>query len=745
MTKGPPIRNGRSRGARFALGLVACLLLTRPEAVAREEAPRQDTPRIALVLSGGGALGLAHVGAIQEMEAMGLRPDLIVGTSMGAIIGGLYASGLSPGEIGDLVGEVDWSAIFSPQAQRDKLSYRQKQQQSDFPGTAGLGVSTNGIVLPTGVVPDQALMRELRKVTPERLRINDFDDLPIPFRAVATDISTGEAVLIEEGELPEAMRASMSVPGVFPAFPHNGRLLVDGGLSANIPVEAARSLGADIVIALWTPGPLLQTDEVRSVIDVLGQTVSLLILANEKAALAGMRSEDVLVTIDPGEISPAGFNRHQDLIEAGRQAVRERKALIAPLAASRPPLPTANADREPPVISFVHIENSSRLNQAILEARLKPLLGRAADPDRISDAIDEVYALGPFERVDYTLSRERDLTGLIVRAQDDLPDAGKVRLGLLVESDFEAGADTALSFDYRSPILDAYGSEIRAIASIGDMNEFGLEYLRFLDPGQDWFSLARTSIENRPVGIFDRGGFRQAGYDLTYGLLGLDLGRQIERFGEIRIGLETGRGRIKLNEGSSSLADEDFSIARVLASAGIDTVDDPFFPRRGIAASANWTRSLEDLGASDSSQTFSTSGLYAFSSGRHTLLASLAGGWRLAGEPSPDMIFRAGGLFSLSGYRRDELTGENYAIGRLMYRRVLGNDEPVLFGVPLFAGASLEAGDVWSQPETFSLNALELGGSLFIGAGTALGPVYLAFGRSESGRRSAYLVIGRSF
>lgn len=728
--------------------LITALFALAATSLAQETAEPTDArrPKVALVLSGGGALGLSHVGAIQELEAMGIRPDIVVGTSMGAVIGGLYAAGMSGAELQDVVQQVNWSGVFNPAPERDKLTYRQKQQQVDFPGTASLGVSGAGLLLPTGAISDQALMKELRRFTPARMNIESFDDLAIPFRAVATDIATGEAVIISSGELPMAMRASMSVPGVFPAFNLDGKLLVDGGLSANIPVSVARDMGADIVIAVWTPNELLKQEQIGSVVDVLSQTVSLLILANERAEIASMNERDVLVRVDTGKIGPAAFTRGNELIEAGRKSVQALADTFAPIAEARPPVSYAGiGSAPPPVISFVRIENTSRLNQSLLETRMTSVLGKPADTDEINEALDRIYALGPFERVDYTMAEQDGLTGLIVRAEDSRRNAGRVRLGMIVENDFNTESDVAVSVDYRSAALDAYGSEIRAIATIGDINEFGLEYFRLLEPEQSWFAAARAEIEHRPVNVYTTRGFKTAGYDLTYGLLGLDAGRQFGNFAEIRVGTELGTGRAKLNEGAGPLNELDIDTGRIFASAGLDTLNDPFFPRRGVSAKVRWTHGLEALGDNADYQTMSASGLHAFTFGRNTVLTSVSGGLRLSGAPPIDTLYRIGGLFSLSGYRLDELAGENFLVGRLIYRRALVNTEEALFGVPLFVGGSIEAGEVWSEPDDFSLDDVRFGGSVYIGANTALGPVYLAFGRSEGGRQSAYLVIGRSF
>lgn len=727
------------------LGALCLMVTAGPWLTASADEAEADRPKIALVLSGGGALGLAHVGAIQELERMGLRPDIVVGTSMGAVIGGLYASGMSSEGLAEAVESADWAGIFNPAPARDKLTFRKKQQQADFPGTASLGVSGAGIILPSGAISDQTLMKELRRFTPARTAVESFDDLPIPFRAVATDIATGEAVVIDGGELPVAMRASMSVPGVFAAVPLYGRLLVDGGLAANIPVSVAREMGADIVIAVWTPTELMTQEQISSAVSVLAQTVSLLILANERVETAAMLPDDILLRVNTGTIGPTGFTRSKELFEAGRQAVAAEADRVSALAEARPPIEYQPADTEPPIISFVRIENASRLNQSMLETRTMPLLGQRADTDEINDVVDNIYALGPFDRVDYTLEERGGLTGLILRAEDTRPNAGRIRLGLIVESDFNTESDTSVSLDYRSPALDGYGSEIRALVTVGDLAELGLEYFRLLEPEQSWFASARIGARKRPVNIYDPDGFKTGAFDLTYALAGLDFGRQFGNFAEARIGAEFGGGEARLREGTAPIDSVGVDIGRIVASAGLDTLDDPFFPRAGLQGTLRWTHGLEALGERSNYQSVGASALTALSLGQDTLIASLSGGYLINGASPLETRYRLGGLFSLSGFRLEELTGENYLAARLVYRHALGGGEPALFGIPLFVGGSLEAGEIWSRPDSFRLDDLRFGGSAYAGANTALGPVYLAFGLSEGGRQTTYLVIGRTF
>lgn len=730
------------------LAVLLAALMAVPAAFAQEAPPApEDHPKVALVLSGGGALGLAHVGAIQELERLGIRPDMIVGTSMGAVIGGLYASGMTGDELETVVEDLDWAGVFAPQADRDKMTFRQKQQQADFPGTASLGVSPSGILLPTGAISDQTLMKELRRLTPARTSLDNFDALTIPFRAVATDIGTGDAVVLGDGELPMAMRASISLPGVFPAVRLNDKLLVDGGLAANVPVSVARDMGADIIIAVWTPGALIPDSEIGSAVDVLAQTVSLLILANERTEIATLTDKDFLIKVGNAEnIGPTAFTRSAELIEGGRQAIAPEEARLAALAATRPPVTYAKAGpSDPPIISFMRIENTSRLDQSLIEAKLLDLMGKPADTAEIDEALDRVYALGPFESVDYVLEEQDGQTGIVVRAKDVVPDAGRVRFGLIVENDFNTESDAAISVDLRSPALDAYGSEFEARVTLGDFNELSGEYFRVLDADQTWFASLRGEIRNQPINLFSDTGFKLAGYDLTYGLAGLDGGYQFGNVAQARIGVEIGTGRAKLNEGIAPLSEIDVDIGRLVVSGAYDTLDDPFFPREGSRAEARYAYGLTALGDNADYQTLSASALKAISDGPNTVIGSFSAGQRLDGTPPLDSLYRVGGLFSLSGYRKEELAGASFLTAQLIYRRTLLGNSGQIFGVPLYVGGSAELGDVWQSDSGLDARDLRLGGSVFVAADTAFGPVYLAFGRSEGGRQSAYLLIGRTF
>ena len=292
-------------GALLALAVVACLALP----ALAQTPPPAHRPKVALVLSGGGAMGIAHVGAILELERLGIRPDLVVGTSMGSIVGGLYASGMTGPEMQRAVQSMDWDAIFNTAPPRNGLSYRQKQQEAEFPVKPSVGVVKGAPREPEALVSDANLLLQLRRLLGARAAVPSFDDLPIPFRAVATDIETGDTVVLDRGDLADAMRASMSVPGVFAPQHLNGKLLVDGGMADNVPIDVARAAGADIVIAVVTQGPLTKAEDIRSVTQVLGQTLALLIAHNERQQLATLRAGDVLITVDTRGLGAADFKK----------------------------------------------------------------------------------------------------------------------------------------------------------------------------------------------------------------------------------------------------------------------------------------------------------------------------------------------------------------------------------------------------------------------------------------------------
>lgn len=710
---------------------------------AEAEKPAAQRPKVALVLSGGGALGIAHVGVIQELERMGIRPDMVVGTSMGAVVGGLYAAGYTGDELEEIVSTMDWQGLFDDTPPRNGLSYRQKQDQASFPVKARFRVKDGKPSMPSGLVSDQNLLLALRDLIRKKGIVSNFDRLPIAFRCIAADIETGQPVVLKSGDLASAVRASFSVPGVLPAMSYEGKLLVDGGMAMNIPVEVAQKMGADILIVVKLSNKLKKKEEIKTAVDVVAQTLSLLILQNEQAQLAKMRKDDVLIDADMGPYSSTSFDHSAELLEPGRIAARAAEAKLKRLPITGN---VAVASAPPPVsIDFIKIANNSSLSDEVIKARVDVKTGEPLDAEQLNRDLTEIYALGAFERVDYAIVEEDGRNGLEIRATERQGGVDYLRAALSLETNFDGEAGYAFSFDYTAATLDSYGAEWRIEGVVGDRLRLYTEYFQPLDPYQDWFVMPRLGVQGFDVPLYDATGFKFAQYRAYFGMATLEAGRQLGDWGEVRVGFERGIGTAELSEGFAPDNKIDIDIGQVFVAGGLDTLDQPYFATSGSRANVRWTQALEELGSGSDYQKIQINLGHAMSRDSHRLIVSAAGGTTLQGDLPVEALFRLGGPFSLSGYERDELTGEAFVRAGALYAAKLNDAEPRFFGVPLYAGASFETGNTWADHNDASFDDLILAGSVFVGADTFLGPAFVGYGRAEGDRQAVFLFIGRPF
>ena len=737
----------RSLFARLSgmLGAALCGLALALAPVSPAAAQAAKRPKLALVLSGGGAMGIAHVGAILELERLGIRPDLIVGASMGSIVGGLYASGMSGPELERAVETMNWDAIFDASPPREGLSFRQKQQEADFPVKASVGVANGRLRAPEGLISDANLLLQLRRLVNVRGAVPTFDDLPIPFRAVATDIETGHKVVIDHGELAGAMRASMSVPGVFAPYRLDGKLLVDGGMADNVPIDVARDLGADIVIVVATQTPMAKGEDIRSVGQVLGQTVTMLILANERQQLATLKPSDVLVSVDTKGLTAADFKKGPALIAAGRESTLAKAADLQRVAALRGPAQVVATARPTPVIGYVRVENDSRISDEILLRHIRAFEGRPMDTEAVVAALQKIYAIGVFTRVDFAFEERGGQTGLVVHAVQRPGDENRLRPGITVAAMGKGRSEFDVSLDYRLLQLDRNGSEARFVGALGDRKQFSAEYFKLLDSGQRWFVLPKVEFLRRPVTVYDSTGFRLGEYDVMSAVASLAGGRQFGNSSEIHLGIEAGKGKAEVEEGLLVPKKFDLDIGRLFATAGLDTLDNAYFPRRGAKALIDWSAGLTSLGDTSDYQTLTLRGLFAVSKARNAGIFSLEAGDTFTGVLPVSSLYSLGGAFNFPGFSTEELTGDSYMVARAMYRRRLTDNSQTLFGLPLYAGATLVAGNTWTGRDGVDLGDLRFGANLYLAADTAIGPVFVAVGAADGGRKAIYFFVGRPF
>lgn len=709
-------------------------------------------PRIGLVLSGGGARGLAHIGVLQVLEAERVPVHAIVGTSMGALVGGLYASGMTTAEIEALVRTLDWRAAFQDDTPRRDLDYRRKQEQSRFLVRLPVGFGSDGFRLPRGLIQGQKLTQVLRRETLPVAEITDFDRLPVPFRAVATDIETGEEVVLAGGDLTTALRASMSAPGVFTPVEVDDRLLVDGGLADNLPVRVAKSMGVDIVIAVDVGFKPQSRDELDSAIEMSNQMVAVMIHRETLRQRELLGPRDLVIEPDLGAMSSLDFTRVERYIERGRQAARGAVAGLAGLRVDADDWAQYQARHQqagppPPVVEFVRADEQSGRYQPWIDATLGDLVGTPVSARPVQRGLTRLYGDGVFETLDYRLVRDDGArAGLEIAARPKSWGPNYVRFGLELQDDFEGGNAFNAGVRFLFTEVNSFGGEWQVDLQVGEEPQVFTELYQPLRPAARWFVAPHASIERRSFDLIEAD-TRIAQYRVRSSEIGLDVGRELSSWGEMRLGVTRASGTSQLRIGDSSgsgLPERvDFERGDVYARFGLDRLDSVYFPRHGESFTLEWTGGREALGGDYDNEQLAIDWLVARSRGRSSWVLWLTGGTTLEGpQDAVQDFYTLGGLFNLSGRVADSLSGPHFAIARALYYRRIGRGGPGFLNVPTYAGLSLELGNVWQRRSDIGTGSALLNGALFVGLDTPLGPVYVAAGVEEGGGSSFYLLLG---
>jgi NTE family protein len=733
-----------------AASLLFAVLATSPMFLSAETAAAtSDRPRVGLVLSGGGAKGAAHVGVIKILERLGVPVDFVVGTSMGAIVGGLYASGMTADELEGAIRDIDWVDIFNDDPPRAERSFRRKQDDSEVLVRYRIGYGDGELKVPRGVILGQKLDLTLRRLAARAAHRVSFDDLQVPFRAVATNLETGEPVILDSGNLALAMRASMSVPGVFPPVEYQDKLLIDGGIANNLPVDVTRSMGADVLIVVNVQSPPRRRENLKSVLGIIDQTINLMVLRETQRQLELLDPVDVLIEPELGDIDSTDFLRAVDAIATGEAAAEASRAELRSLAvrarnglrlAQAPPRTAAKA----PVISSIRIENDTPLDDEVLRSRLRARQGEPLDVEALEEDISQIYGLGYFETVDYELINRGYDSDLIIKARQKSIGLNTVRFGLNLESDFNGESIYNFALSHERLGVNGLGAEWRNAVVFGDQTLFSTEFYQPVDNRQRWFVNAIAEYLEQDIGIFGDG--RQtAEFRLRTATLGLDAGRAFGNCCEARLGVRVGAGESRLKTGTATSAGEDFGIGALVASLGYDTLDNVRFPNTGETLEIFYEDGSEALGADSPARALSVSGGIARTRGRHTLIGRVLVGANLNDEEDVQNLFSLGGLLNLSGFSKNEISGENAALANLVYYYRLRDYGTGKFGIPIYVGGSLEHGGVYSDLGDFGGDEDITAGAVLIGADTPLGPLYIAYGMAEGGIRSGYVFLGQTF
>ena len=742
MAKPFPAKIGVILLAAFLLLLtLATLTASAAETVARR-------PRIGLVLSGGGARGTAHIGVLKVLEELRIPVDVITGTSMGAIVGGFYAAGSSPTEIETLVNSLEWSEAFRDRPPLEDYSFRRKEDSANYLIKFDAGIREGKLALPLGLIQGQNLNFILKSKLIHTATVTDFDRLRIPFRAVAADIETGEAIVLGTGDLAAAIRSSMSIPGVFAPVDLDGRLLIDGGIADNLPVDVARRMGADIVIAVNIGTLRRPREKLTSAMTITAQVMTILIQKNTDEQIASLGAKDILLQPTLGDIGSSDFAKAPEAIRIGEEEARRTIPRLAEL--SLPPAAyqhwLAVQRRQPvplPVIAGMVVNNNSKIGEGVVRAQIRTKPGEPLNLDTLEKDIKRIYSIDTFEKVDFRLREKDGETGLLISTKDKSWGPHYLRFGLSLMDDLNGSNGYNLSASLTSTALNRLGAEWENEIQIGDTPRFFSEFYQPLDESLRYFIAPRVEYKSWNINNYSEGVLLSQ-YRATAIEAGLDIGRQFENWGQIRLGLRRGYGNVGIRVGLSE-PEAKFNSGSIYTSFSYNRLDNFNFPNRGTAIDLIWNIPRTELGSDFSGNGLMANWLSAKTIARHTFLASFTIQSTLSSEAPLQNSYALGGFINLSGYAADELSGQHTGLARLIYYYRLASAGLGEFQMPLYAGFSLEAGNAWATRSDISGKTLIYAGSLLLGAETYLGPVYLAYGQAEGGRHSLYLLLGHKF
>ena len=654
----------------FVLALLSALFLH--SAFAQERAPK-----IGLVLEGGGALGFAHVGVLKVLEEERIPVHYIAGTSMGSIVGAAYASGRTISELEHVLSNTDWDKLFDETPARRKVVYRHKAgREQELFGNAKIGIVNGSVSVPTAVVQGEFIELLCHRLFGKADAYKRFDELPIPFRAVAADLATGETVVLDKGSLALAARASMSVPGFFTPVEIDGRMLVDGGVTNNFPVDVAFTMGADVLVAVQFKTKLREKNELTNPVTISAQILDLLLTQTSKNGLSSLRAQDVLIQPDISAYSSTSFKEAKAIMKAGEDAARalvpRLRALAVPESDYRKFSHHRTSQPEfAPIISFVEVQGVRPYRAERLEESLSSQLDKPLDREMIERVIKDEYNGGEYEKIVYEISTRADGSkGVAIKAQERGWFKNYVRMGFALEDNFDGSSFYSAALNTRLNDINSLGAYADLQVEVGRNPRVFTELYQPLTLSGHFFIAPEFTIGRQQLTL-NQGGENLARYYRQTGWAALKGGVSFGEYGEALVGIRRGAGELVRDIGDPSLPEADFEMGDVFARFNIDQLDNPDFPTEGYRISVSGNAARDALGSSDDFEQSRALVAVPFTYNDTTLLLNAESG--LSSDETPaEYSYGLGGLFDISGYKQGTLAAQNYWVARYELRVTAG-------------------------------------------------------------------------
>lgn len=724
----------------FPILVVAQTPAEQPQA--SQPAPKQRL-KIGVAMEGGGALGLAHIGVLQWFEEQRVPVDFVAGTSMGGLVGGFYATGVSPADMKILIENLDWDEILSDRTPYEDLSFLRKQDQRAYPNSLVLGLR-RGLYLPAGLNAGHQIGLLIDRETLPYFGLPSFDALPIPFRSVATDLVSGKQFVFKDGSLAEALRATMSIPGAFTPVHDGQRVYVDGGLVNNLPTDVVRQMGADIVIAVHLETQPTEAKDIQSLLSVLEQSVRAVISESE---VRGLANADAVVSVPLGHFLMRDFTKNGPIMQAGYDAAKLKGKLLAGFALDdrtwNEYLRERDSRKRPTTVvpQFIQVQGTNAPAQEDIRRYLKDFIGKPLDANKLDPALTRLTGSGRYDTLDYRIVEREGKQGLllIVKEKDFAPPT----LQPAFEVDGSEAGDIEFTLATRLTLTDVAGfrSEWRTDFLFGNTYGVSSELYRPFRAESKWFVAPHASASDITFQIYAKND-PLADYRFYRAGIGTDLGYGFSRFSEVRIGYDVGHLSTKLRLGTAELPAVDGRTGAARLRYLVDHTDDPVIPRRGFRWDLNFhwfdsnpgaTSSFPELDArAEFFQPVSlTASFFLSSEGGSTF------GSRNTGVPQ----FFLGGASRLNAYGVNELFGNQYYLFRGGYLHEIVSLPP-LVGKKVYAIGAYEAGKMYGAvnqskfPNDFAAGVL---------AETALGPFFVGGSVGDSGHYKWFFQLGHVF
>ena len=711
--------------------------------------------KVGLVLSGGGAKGTAHIGVLKVLEQHNIPVDYVVGTSIGAYVGGMYALGYEVSDIEAIMLGMPWDESYSDFIPRESLAYDKKQHRDRYNISIRLGYSDGEFKVPHGLLLGQSAYQILQRSTDTVRSFDSFDDLAIPYRAVASDIATAKMVVLDSGSINEAMKASAAVPGIVAAVEIDGKTLVDGGITNNMPIDVIKAMGADIVIAIDIGSPLAEQSELTSTVSVLNQLSTILTNNTSLAQKTLLTEKDILLRPAIDKLSTTDWSVMPQALKLGEQEAQAQLDTLMKLAINDADYQAYKSQKKlkakkwfdalPRDIAKIKIKNNSKVENDIIEKVFAVELGKKLTKEALDLAINRVYALDKFEQV--TVEFDDSPEGRIITLTTEAKSWGPnyFDFGFNLKTDFSDQSITAINMSYLMTDVSMNGGRWLNEVELGWESLLASEFYQPLNHSHDIYSRARVSFaQDKWEKTSFREELRNEYFQATFAL-----GYDYSFKGIIELGVIAETGDLSLDKPGTD--DFDYDSYGSFITFGYDTLDSINFPTDGnkLLIEVKWLKDeyspqLSDV-EKDTATTFTLDWRGAIGIRGHTFVGIASFATIDNDSDFSVHVTELGGFLNLSGYQEDALIGVHKVFAAVVYQYDLGREIPGGTGLPIYLGTSLEAGNVWGGEDKIKYNDLISSGSIYLGTDTSFGPAVLGVGFATSGEHSFFLSIGKNW